>query len=614
MQGEGNVSPFLGQTVLVDTSIVTYATENFAYIQDPKGDQNPLTSNGLLLTGGPLLSLSPGDLVRVTGQVRESDNMTSIGGNVSITTLGSGGLPTPVPLQAATDFAAVSPYERYEGMRVSFNVTIGQGSSDFNSVSVYPTANRPFREPGLEPPGINGLPMWDGNPEVIGYDPNGLGQANQAFYNAGDRLSGVGIVEQFSFGYELSPVQPVTEILAEVVRPVRAREADELSVASFNVLFLLQEESNYALHLTKVVNYIQNSLQFPDVIAIQEIGGQREVDDLVFRLRQANPTLGDYRGFSGTGTGDLKCAYLVSRRIQNPQLMELGTNELLSSGGVLHDRPPFLLTFNTPGDETTRLQVLNLHLRSLNGVDDSSFVRLKRKEQSVSVAQMVEELRDENLVIVGDYNAFAFSDGYVDVVNQIAGTPSLGALLPVENIVSPPLRVLSNELPPVEERYSFVFRGNAQQLDHCVINELAGLSANEMQYARGNSDASVNFFSQAFAAPRASDHDAFVLYLDIDALSSTNDNFLSEVSLQLANPIRAGGEIRYTNLPSNIHINVVDVTGKQVWTSTPRNNWPITGQGTEEGAFNLPPNLVAGTYFLQLTNGTKSRSYQVVVH
>ena len=34
---------------------------------------------------------------------------------------------------------------------------------------------------------------------------------------------------------------------------------------------------------------------------------------------------------------------------------------------------------------------------------------------------------------------FQFSDGYVDVLNQIAGTPSLGAEYPVENIVSTPL-------------------------------------------------------------------------------------------------------------------------------------------------------------------------------
>lgn len=610
VQGEGNDSPFLGQTVQVDSCVVIYADEDFAIVQDSKGDMNNLTSDGLLITGGPLLSLVPGNLVRVIGQVRENDGMTSIGGNVSITILGNEGFPTPVAMQASTEFNAVSPYERYEGMLVSFDVTIGQGSSNFNSVSVYPTENRTFREPGLEAPGITGLPVWDGNPENISYDPNGLGQPNESFYNAGDQLSGIGIVEQFSFGYEMSPIQPVTELLTQVVRPVRARENDELTVASFNVLFLLEDESNYTLHLTKVVNYIRNSLQFPDVIAIQEIGGQREVDDLVFRLRQTNPALGDYRGFSGTGTGSLKCAYLVNRRIENPELMELGTGEFLSSGGVLHDRPPFLLSFDTPGDEATRVQVLNLHLRSLNGIDDSSdFVRNKRKEQSVSVAEMVEELRDENLVIVGDYNAFAFSDGYVDVVGQIAGTPSLGALLPVEDIVSPPLRILSDELPPVNERYSFVFRGNAQQLDHCLINELEGLSANEMQYARGNSDASVNYFNQAFAAPRASDHDGFVLYLDIDALSSTDDNFLSEVNLQFANPINAGGEVRFTNLPAGTEINLVDVVGRTVWTST----YQRSLQGAMNGAFNLPENLSSGSYFIQLTDGRRSKSIKVIV-
>ncbi|NJO86718.1 MAG: hypothetical protein HC821_01180, partial [Lewinella sp.] len=358
-------------------------------------------------------------------------------------------------------------------------------------------------------------------PELDFYDPNGLRPAQQQLSERWRPPNkDIGILEEFTSGYELSPTNPVNLVASELQRPVRSKTSTELTVASSNVLFLVNDQSNYPTQLTKVVNYLANSLDFPDVIALQELGGQAELEDLIFRLRQANPERGDYRGFVGSGPGSIHCAFLVKRYLSNPVFLELGTSELLSSGGILHDRPPLLLRLRLPQDPQTELQVLNLHLRSLNGIETEAFVRRKRYEQSLSVARMVENLRSENLIVLGDLNAFEFSDGYVDVVNQIAGTPSLGALSPVLPIVNPPLLQVAQRLAAAE-RYSFVFNGSAQQLDHCLANNLTGLTINELAFARGNADAAVNYGSVPLVELRAADHDAFVLYLGIDLLSST---------------------------------------------------------------------------------------------
>ena len=62
------------------------------------------------------------------------------------------------------------------------------------------------------------------------------------------------------------------------------------------------------------------------------------------------------------------------------------------------------------------------HLRSLNGVDDpvdGNRVRTKRRAQAEFLANLIQARQtadpDEHIVSIGDYNAFQFNDGYVDV-------------------------------------------------------------------------------------------------------------------------------------------------------------------------------------------------------
>jgi uncharacterized protein len=106
-------------------------------------------------------------------------------------------------------------------------------------------------------------------------------------------------------------------------------------------------------------------------------------------------------------------------------------------------------------------------------------------------------------VLVGDYNAFEFTDGYADVINVIRGTANVASdalprdsqyeiqgLYPAEpgNIVNPPL---SNALAtlPAAEQYSYTFEGNAQTIDHVLLNGPAEARLSGFAYARGNADA-----------------------------------------------------------------------------------------------------------------------------
>ena len=75
-------------------------------------------------------------------------------------------------------------------------------------------------------------------------------------------------------------------------------------------------------------------------------------------------------------------------------------------------------------------------------------------------------------MVIGDFNAFQFNDGILDVVGTIKGKPAGRdeVLNPSEDLVNPDLIDLVEAINP-GQRYSFVYDGSVQALDHFLINE-----------------------------------------------------------------------------------------------------------------------------------------------
>ena len=67
-----------------------------------------------------------------------------------------------------------------------------------------------------------------------------------------------------------------------------------------------------------------------------------------------------------------------------------------------------------------------------------------------------------------------------------------------------------------EDRYSFVFRGSAQVLDHALTSMALDGSVRGFEYGRGNADAAVDLINELLTPLRASDHDGLVLFLTKD--------------------------------------------------------------------------------------------------
>lgn len=136
IQGDGEVSPYAGRRVSV-SGIVTgdfqdgdgNAALNLGgfYLQDPAGDGDDATSDGIFVygRGAAVADVEPGDAVQVAGRVQEHYGETQIVA-ASVVVTGTGSIkPTDVSLPAAgvhtnSDGIPVAALERFEGMYVRF--------------------------------------------------------------------------------------------------------------------------------------------------------------------------------------------------------------------------------------------------------------------------------------------------------------------------------------------------------------------------------------------------------------------------------------------------------------------------------------------------------------
>lgn len=124
IQGSGAATALTGtQTtrgiVVGDYEGVSPALRGF-YIQDPSGDGNALTSDGLFVFNGNLNSVSLGDEVVVTGTVSEFQGQTQISAT-AVTRCGTG---TVTPVDVTLPMASAEAFEPYEGMLVTLPQTL----------------------------------------------------------------------------------------------------------------------------------------------------------------------------------------------------------------------------------------------------------------------------------------------------------------------------------------------------------------------------------------------------------------------------------------------------------------------------------------------------------
>jgi predicted extracellular nuclease len=546
IQGNGLASPFIGQDVLTEDNVVTGVAANGFFIQTPdsRADLDDETSNGIFVFTGSAPTVQVGDQVDVQGSVDEFFNQTEMTGPaVAIDATGS-----PLPAAAILDASHPSPnrpqpateMERFEGMIVRVENALASGPTDqFGDTPIIVGHPRAFREPGILFPGLFGLPVWDGNPELFEVNADGAGLPD-ADLPAGASIAVAEGPLAFSFGdYQIWPTAFSFSGSPAAV-PVRARAAGEFTVASQNLLRLMDAVNDfcaddvptaavYANRLGKASRLIRESLGAPDVLAVQEVEKLSVLQDLAARIHADDASL-NYTAYllEGNDIGCIDVGFLVRDTVQVDSVTQFGLTDTFTFNSVtalLNDRPPLVLAGSYVGNGAPfPITVIAVHQRSLGGIEnpaDGPRVREKRHQQALRLSQFIQGLQTGDptlrLVVTGDFNAFEFTDGYVDVMGQVTGNPDpAGAQTPATDEVNPDL---TNQLlsEPAAERYSFVFDGSSQALDHSLTSQALAPFFRGLDHLRGNADSPAALLNDFTTVLRTADHDGLALYLMSDS-------------------------------------------------------------------------------------------------
>lgn len=592
IQGDGAISPLVG-TQQTTSGVVTVVVGNGFFMQDPTGDGNPATSDGIFVFTGSSLArtLAPGDLVSVTGMVEEfrrSDRprdltLTELSTPVTVVKTGTGApLPAPVSIGDRPD-TVISPdgidaFEVLEGMLVEIvGPKVVGPTNDFGEFLVVAAGDSGNTAPsGNILVELLGPDSVDYNPERIMVDdearlPGGSGSGTrinnpQVPVVVGDTASGniVGALDyQFSnyrvqANHQLSAVLPGSTP-ASPIAGLRPAAPYEGRIATFNVENLFDcvdapgkddrtSCSSSALaeletQLAKLAAAFQQELLSPELVIVEE------TENTLVLTGDANgfvpgttvpallPRLGgnwnavSFDASDGRGI-EVGFIYNTDRVTLNDAF--LSTAILPDTNGIFTGNAKFragrepLVGFFTLDD--VPVIVVGNHFKSKGGPgftgdttveagDDPLYGAFQppvrwteelRHPQADYVRSLVDLLLAQNpgarIVVGGDLNDFAFSEPGEgqDTVARVKASPTD----PLSNVV---------DLVPQNERYTFVFEGNSQVLDHLLLNAgMAGL-LRDQGIAHFNADFPSAFGGNPSVTFRASDHDPLVAYFCTDA-------------------------------------------------------------------------------------------------
>lgn len=232
-----------------------------------------------------------------------------------------------------------------------------------------------------------------------------------------------------------------------------------------------------------------DQFELPHIIALQEVENLNVLAQIAAEIRNRfglryRPLL-----IPGQDPSGINLGYLLRHGVEIRQLDQLFADRGYGDEGhSLFSRPPLYLK----ACYLDRcLSLLNLHLRSMRGIDsdrDGERVRRKRLAQAETIAGWSNRLqhsgRPVSLLILGDLNALTPGDDHVDVAGIIRGNPdNTRVRLKGRDLVQPDLVDLTRLIAP-KKRYSFVFRRRKQQLDYMLVNQDFAAEVEDIAFSR----------------------------------------------------------------------------------------------------------------------------------
>jgi uncharacterized protein len=611
IQGADHQTAFAGQ-VVTTSGIVTGVLATGFYMQDSIGDDNVATSDGIFVSTVTAPTVAVGDSVFVSGTVVEFLpganvlNLTTTQINSSSVTIASSGNPLPVAVLIGTGgrtvptttfdndgFTIFDPqndaadfYESLEGMRVTIDAPlVTSATNSFGETLIVSSG-------GANATGVNargGITISgaadnfdDYNPERIQIDNDtilfaGFNPAAGAF-TQGDILSNVTGIVNYNFqNYEVLVTNAVTittdaAAVAEETTLLTGA-ADRITIATYNL-----ENADPTDPRTKfdlLAGDIVFNLGAPDILAVEEIqdadgagtgsnlSGTVTAQILINAIIAAGgptysyieiaPTTANTTG--GEPNGNIRNGFFYN----SARVSYIADSATLVPGTAFNgSRSPLSAQFGFNGDVVTAIV---MHSTSRGGSDPLFGANQPpanagdgaRTAQATAVRGYVDGLlaanATANIVVLGDFNGYSFE-------SAIEALTAANALIDANTLVSS------------QERYSYVFDGNSQALDHILITP--GL------YATAQYDA-VHLNAEQLSTTRPTDHDPQIISVALGSAiinGGPEDNvFIGSISNETFNGLAGTDTIDYSAASASIAVDLSGVTP--------------TGRGTQIGVDRL---------------------------
>ncbi|MBN2117770.1 MAG: ExeM/NucH family extracellular endonuclease [Anaerolineales bacterium] len=578
VQGNGAASPLVGTEVALEGVVVGDFQNNASaddgdlngfHVQDPAGDGDAATSDGVFVYAPGGMDVATGDAVRVRGSVSEYNGMTEVTAS-QIWVCSSGNTVAPTALSLPV--TSLDDFEPYEGMLVTFPQAL-YISEYFNFDrygEIVLTSERHLTPTAEVEPGapaiaeaqeflLDRITLDDGrtnqNPDPA-IHPNGNVFDLTNLFRGGDTVQNVTGTLDYSFNlYRIQPTQGADYVSANPRSASPEDVGGSLKVASFNVLnyfttidtgaFICgpagdQEcrGADNAEEFTRQRAKIVAALTAIDadvvgLIEIENHPGDVPTADLVSGL---NDVLGagtyDYIPTGAIGTDAIRVAFIYKPASVSP----LGAFAVLDTSVD----PRFLDDFNRPAlaqsfqDNSTGgiFTVSVNHLKSKGSAcdaigdpdlgDGAGNCNQTRKAAAEALVDWLATdptgSGDEDFLIIGDLNSYDKEDPIDAIRLGSDDTPGTG-----DDYTDMIYHFLG------EAAYSYVFDGQIGYLDHALavqplVDEVTGVTV----WHINADEADLIDYDTSFKGPnqdaiyapdayRSSDHDPVIVGLDLQA-------------------------------------------------------------------------------------------------
>jgi predicted extracellular nuclease len=567
IQGAAHQSPLAGHRVEGLKGIVTHRIGSGKfYLQTETGgeDRDPRTSEAILVLSS--YGVAPGDLVLVDGTVAEikedgypdaNDLPTTAIVSPYVAKLSGGhGLPAPVALEKDRlipktiidndgmslfdpDEDALDFYESLESMRIELRDARVVGPLDYE----IPVVLGEQSDEIMTARGGIMLTPNDINPQRV------LVTGASDIYTTGDRFNGpiIGILGYDYSNYKVIPagrMPGVTKGPSSPEKTTIAYDENKLTIASFNIENYWDDPSQAGSDKKRgIAEKLVNNLKSPDIIGLIEVQDNNgQTDDGTTDASQSYSALiqaiqaagGPSYAFTdiapennedgGAPGGNIRVGFLYnSERVTLADKPKGGARTAVSYGkdglsvnpgrispeddAFDSSRKPLAAEFEFRGE---RVVVINNHFNSKGG-DEAPYgavqplpetlgSEVQRHKIAALVNGFVENImkkdKKAHVVVLGDLNDFPFSR----TLEIMKGDE-------LTNLV---------ESLPANDRYSYIYQGNSQTLDHVLVNHRLAQAA-ELDIVHMNAD-----YNKANG--RVSDHDPLLVQLDLLAKGNGNEH------------------------------------------------------------------------------------------